>query len=315
MVPPPPPAYVPSPAAGAGNGQPAAMPGLNNINELVTQILQGMQNGTIPAAQGLQVLNALSTAQNGGLPLPPPQPTTATQALPNVHDNNPQDRFEQNGNRYRDRSRSPDYNGRRRSPMRRSPPNRRESPTYGVYEPNGAQGGSMNRPDRSERGRGGRGRNRGGRNDGNEYRQRSPLQRRHSPGGNMPKFVDHDPTLPPDHIRVLSRTLFVGGAGGSESEIRAIFSRFGRVQTCIVAQEKRHAFVKMLTRPDAIAAKEGMDTISDAATLSKARQVRRKVLLIQLIDADRHRHDGALVSVLETAVTTIMASASFPLLD
>lgn len=80
--------------------------------------------------------------------------------------------------------------------------------------------------------------------------------------------------MPRDHIKVLSRTLFVGGAGGTEDEIRSIFSRFGRVQTCIVNQDKRHAFVKMLTRPDAVSAKEGMDAIQDAATLAKARQVR-----------------------------------------
>ncbi|KAF1961184.1 hypothetical protein CC80DRAFT_232392 [Byssothecium circinans] len=272
MVPPPPPGFVPPPPAPAANGQPA-IPGLGNISELVTQIVQGMQTGAIPAAQGFQVLNALNTAQNSGLPVAPPQPVAASQP-PVVTHNNQQDRYEQNGNRYRDRSRSPDFNGRHHSPMRRSPPHRRESPTYGVYDPNaGPQGNAMNRSDRGgERGRG-RGRNRGGRNERNEYRQRSP-PRRHSPAGNAPKFIDYDPTLPRDHIRVLSRTLFVGGAGGNESEIRNIFNRFGRVQTCIVAQEKRHAFVKMLTRPDAVAAKEGMDAISDAATLSKARQTR-----------------------------------------
>lgn len=73
---------------------------------------------------------------------------------------------------------------------------------------------------------------------------------------------------------MLSRTLFVGGAGGTESEIRSIFSRFGRVQTCIVNQDKRHAFVKMLTRPDALAAKQGMDSLNDPVAQSKARQVR-----------------------------------------
>jgi protein NRD1 len=88
------------------------------------------------------------------------------------------------------------------------------------------------------------------------------------------KYIEWDDTLPRDHIRVLSRTLFVGGAGGTEGEIRSIFARFGRVQTCIVNQDKRHAFVKMLTRPDAVAAKQGMDTLQDPAAQSKARQVR-----------------------------------------
>jgi hypothetical protein len=45
------------------------------------------------------------------------------------------------------------------------------------------------------------------------------------------------------------------------------------VQTCIVNQDKRHAFVKMLTRPDAVAAKEGMDAVQDPTAVSKARQV------------------------------------------
>ncbi|EAT91390.2 hypothetical protein SNOG_01741 [Parastagonospora nodorum SN15] len=66
----------------------------------------------------------------------------------------------------------------------------------------------------------------------------------------------------------------VCGAGGTEGEIRSIFSRFGQVQTCIVNLEKRHAFVKMLTRPDAVHAKEGMDNLQDAVAQSKARQTR-----------------------------------------
>ena len=42
--------------------------------------------------------------------------------------------------------------------------------------------------------------------------------------------------------------------------LREIFSRFGVVQTCIVNVDKRHAFVKMLTRVDAQRAKDGMET-------------------------------------------------------
>jgi protein NRD1 len=93
-------------------------------------------------------------------------------------------------------------------------------------------------------------------------------------GNGQPKFLEWDPTLPRDNIRVLSRTLFIGGASGTEGEIRSIFSRFGKVQTCIVNQEKRHAFVKMVNRHDAIAAKEGMDNTQDANALTKARQTR-----------------------------------------
>lgn len=41
--------------------------------------------------------------------------------------------------------------------------------------------------------------------------------------------------------------------------MRAIFLAFGRVQTCIVNVDKRHAFVKMITREEAMRAKDGME--------------------------------------------------------
>lgn len=49
----------------------------------------------------------------------------------------------------------------------------------------------------------------------------------------------------------------------SEAELRRIFSHFGTVQTCIVNREKRHAFVKMLTRKDAVNAKTGTEESKD----------------------------------------------------
>ena len=45
----------------------------------------------------------------------------------------------------------------------------------------------------------------------------------------------------------------------SEDDLRKIFLAFGRVQTCIVNVDKRHAFVKMITRDEAMLAKEGME--------------------------------------------------------
>ncbi|CAK7223607.1 hypothetical protein SCUCBS95973_005236 [Sporothrix curviconia] len=143
------------------------------------------------------------------------------------------------GGRGRSRSRSPSRWGDVGSPRG----GRRPSP-----------GGGRDRGDRGGRG-------------GRDYRQRSPAggngghrSPRHmeapSPGS---KWVEHDPSLPLNTIRVLSRTLFVGGVNIPESELRAIFTRFGDVQTCIVNKEKRHAFVKMYTRADAEAAKNGME--------------------------------------------------------
>ncbi|KAJ4332141.1 hypothetical protein N0V95_009728 [Ascochyta clinopodiicola] len=278
VPPPPPPGFVPPPPP-AANVQPAMPPPPPaGMNDLANQILQAMSAGSIAPDQAIQVLNALAAAQNGNASLPPAQPPVAPQALPQAPaavQNGGLPRFEQNDTKMRDRSRSPDYT-RRASPSRRSPPNRRESPVYGSYDPNTVVDGSAS--NRNERGRG-RGKARGGRSDRNEYRQRTPpgQRRQPSPPKNVygqSRYIEWDQSLPRDNIRVLSRTLFVGGAGGTEGEIRAIFSRFGRVQTCIVNQDKRHAFVKMLTRPDAVAAKEGMDNLQDPAAQSKARQTR-----------------------------------------
>lgn len=279
VPPPPPPGFVPPPPP--ASVQPAMPPPPPaGMNDLANQILQAMSAGSIAPDQAIQVLNALAVAQNGGASLPTAQPPVALQAqspaLPAAQNGISQQRFDQNDTKMRDRSRSPDYQ-RRASPSRRSPPNRRESPVYGAYDPNAAADGNTGRSDRNDRGRG-RGKARGGRNDRNEYRQRTPPAQRRQPSPpvnvyGQSRYIEWDQSLPRDHIRVLSRTLFVGGAGGTEGEIRSIFNRFGRVQTCIVNQDKRHAFVKMLTRPDAVAAKEGMDNLQDPVAQSKARQV------------------------------------------
>lgn len=45
-----------------------------------------------------------------------------------------------------------------------------------------------------------------------------------------------------------------------ESHLRALFNQYGVVQTCIVNVDKRHAFIKMINRRDAMNAREGMET-------------------------------------------------------
>ncbi|KAG9241286.1 hypothetical protein BJ878DRAFT_521489 [Calycina marina] len=108
----------------------------------------------------------------------------------------------------------------------------------------------------------GRGDNRVVRAD--NYRQRSPSRWKRSPTpprqrGADEKWIEFDPSLPEGNIKVLSRTLFVGGVTMPEYELRRIFEPFGRVQTCIVNKDKRHAFVKMFTRADAVTARDGME--------------------------------------------------------
>ncbi|KAJ2902483.1 Rpb7-binding protein seb1 [Zalerion maritima] len=121
---------------------------------------------------------------------------------------------------------------------------------------------------------------RGYNNGRREYRQRSPQRRDRSPSPpgrygaptgmgyqsmeippaeDVPKFIDYDTNLGSNKIKVLSRTLFVGGVSCSEDELKQVFSKYGYVQSCIVNQDKRHAFVKMMTRKHAVAAREAME--------------------------------------------------------
>lgn len=171
-------------------------------------------------------------------------------------------------NRFRSRSRSPVAGNKRPgSPISF----RRRSPVYGEY---GKDNDDSQQNQFQQRGRG------GGRGKGNQFRRGSPKYdrpRSKSPqrtavpatGVNayvnappaIPKNIERDPTIGPDKIKVFSRTLFVGGvANVEESVLREMFERFGRVQSCIVNREKRHAFIKMFTREDAVKAKEGMTT-------------------------------------------------------
>jgi protein NRD1 len=111
-------------------------------------------------------------------------------------------------------------------------------------------------------GRQGDPRDAGGRQS-NEYRKRSPPHWKrlsHSPlrtDHNLPspgsKLVEWDYSIGPGNIKVLSRTLFVSGIS-SEARLRSLFNKFGVVQTCIVNIDKRHAFIKMISREDAVSA-------------------------------------------------------------
>lgn len=247
--------------------QPApGMPGVDPNMMKQLAILQQLKAMNVPQEQWATLLPFMMSQAM------PPQPgAAAAMPMPNTQGQFPpmqyggvqadqsRDGYEtirSPGGRERRRSRSPGY-GRRDE----SPPRRRDSPTYGRYGEEQRDAGR----------RGGRERERGGRN-----RNRSPDRFRRSPSprrqasaptgsgndtdwGYIPRNMSIDPTLPKDSIRVYSRTLFVGGVTCSEDELRRIFSAHGRVQTCIVNIDKRHAFVKMLTREEAIRAKEAME--------------------------------------------------------
>ncbi|KAL3417674.1 RNA-binding protein [Phlyctema vagabunda] len=178
------------------------------------------------------------------------------------------------GHYEREPMRSPRLRRRSRSPSPSRIWNARNSPTSRRREELGHDYGrgrdSLDRDRDDERVGGGRGR-------GNEYRQRSPARRGHSPPRNWDsyssghKWIEYDRSLPAGHIKVLSRTLFVGGVNSSESELRKVFSKLGTVQTCIVNKEKRHAFVKMVSRQDAVIAKEAMENYKPMDSQTKGR--------------------------------------------
>ncbi|PWY86338.1 hypothetical protein BO94DRAFT_585931 [Aspergillus sclerotioniger CBS 115572] len=223
------------PQATAAPAQPSAPIGPDALQQQL-QLLQLLAAQGIPQEQwatALQILSLSNAANMGGMNpgqappfnLPGQPVGTAWGAHPD-----PQSReFDRDRERDRDYMRSPpgQYRRRSRSPgwdRRReaSPPRRRDSPVYGEYH-----GDSPGRRGGDPRGR-----------RGNEYRQRSP----------------------PDVVAVLSRTLFVGGVTSSEAHLRSLFSKFGIVQTCIVNIDKRHAFIKMISRQDAVSARDGMES-------------------------------------------------------
>ncbi|KAK6197154.1 medium-chain fatty acid-CoA ligase faa2 [Pestalotiopsis sp. IQ-011] len=265
-------AYPPSgPAPGhvpafpvTASSQPAGFPGMPAMPAMPPQVpgvdpaaAQQVQLIQLLAQQGIPPENipALLAAFQSNNPVTQTAPVPAVPAGPlpfsNAwgHDQQRPDASQNRNfggrspNRYqnRSRSRSPARHwGSRDSPRGRNERYGRDSPAHG-------------RDDRS--------------GWGGDYRQRSPPGRRgrsRSPNRfDQPqpgqKWVEFDRALPPGHIKVLSRTLFVGGVTCSEAELRSMFSRSGQVQTCIVNKDKRHAFVKMLARKDAVAAKEAME--------------------------------------------------------
>ncbi|CAG8614670.1 7602_t:CDS:10 [Ambispora leptoticha] len=74
-----------------------------------------------------------------------------------------------------------------------------------------------------------------------------------------------DPTIPKDSIRVLSRTLYVGGVTSSMKyeDIEAIFLAYGRVSSVTINHDKHNAFVKMGNRGAA------MRTIMESGNILK----------------------------------------------
>lgn len=209
-------ALLPQAAAGPQQANPSVAP---DVMQQV-QLLQLLAAQGIPQDQWATALQILSLSNNanpavGGLPN-----MNAAQGAYNMPDMSGQQGWPGHGDRDADRDRgrerdymrSPPNQFRRRSgspgwDRRRegSPPRRRDSPVYGEYH-----GDSPGRRGGDARGR-----------RSNDYRQRSPPgRRRRTPSPPLkesslpppgPKLVEWDYSIGQGNIKVLSRTLFVGG--------------------------------------------------------------------------------------------------------
>lgn len=243
--------------AGILNGMqaaaPAPQPGATDPTALQVALIQQLIQKGVPADQIAAVVKALgsnapvaapqvSQPSQGSYPLPP---NGTNGWAPPRPDDARAPRSPTNRTHGRSRSRSPG-----RHWEHRDSPRGRDDRRFGDY---GRSSPPRDRYDERDRSR--------------QYRQRSPAgrhghnspRRDEMPAFQQQKWIEHDPSLPSGCIKVLSRTLFVGGVNCSENELRNIFNGFGTVQTCIVNKEKRHAFVKMYSRKDAVNAKEAMD--------------------------------------------------------
>ncbi|BFZ61075.1 hypothetical protein YB2330_002133 [Saitoella coloradoensis] len=244
------PANVPLPAPSA-QPIPAAMAGLDPQQLALLQLLS-----TQPQLAATLLQNAGGAAPANPVAMPWQQPASSG---PGPRDD-----------ALRSRSRSPGYRG---GPRDRSPARRGRSPSYDNY---GRRAGAR---DRSPMGRRSRSRSPPRRRSPPGYgRERSP--QRNTGGGppDQPKntkghLVQPDPTISPSEIKVLSRTLFVGGLthSVSESELRDLFGRYGAVQSVICNHDKRHAFVKLYQRPNAEAAKSAMEVYQHGDTTLRTR--------------------------------------------
>jgi hypothetical protein len=102
-----------------------------------------------------------------------------------------------------------------------------------------------------------------------------------------------------------------------EHELRRIFDKFGSVQTCIVNKDKRHAFVKMVSREDAVRAKEAMEKNRTPDSQLRVSVVNKYVSFLSTL-SNYNRLGGELASDQEIAaitkpVSVLSQSASSPM--
>jgi len=178
---------VPTPTPPQASAPSAGAPSIDQVMFIKTLVDQGLKPEQISV-----ILQAMSAAPAAAAPAAVPtmpafnQPQNAGWGL-GAHASHDYDASGRRGYGDRSRSKSPDRWGSGR-------------------DSRGGQDRHANRRSTS--------RDRGSRDRG-DYRQRSPMGRRGSPPGHnsevRKKWVEIDSSMRPGHIKVLSRTLFVGG--------------------------------------------------------------------------------------------------------
>lgn len=131
-------------------------------------------------------------------------------------------------------------------------------PRRGGYRDRGGYGAAGGETDRYAMRRRERSPRRGG-NGGADMRggpdMRDPRGEQNVPSN--PHYRKQEPTtdgnLPPGTIGVYSRTIFIGGVPHSmtEAELARILRPYAEVQSVILNSERKHAFVKVYSRPEA----------------------------------------------------------------
>ncbi|ODQ66111.1 hypothetical protein NADFUDRAFT_51379 [Nadsonia fulvescens var. elongata DSM 6958] len=98
----------------------------------------------------------------------------------------------------------------------------------------------------------------------NNYRERSRSPPSSTGRLNGEHKVTADNTLPPGTLKVLSRTLFIGGVPNDMNEegLKHAISPYARTQSIILNHHKRHAFVKIMSREEAVTAKNYFDQMN-----------------------------------------------------
>lgn len=171
-------------------------------------LIQTLAAQGIPIDKITSIIAQVMGNNAGPVAAPPttqmPQPTQSSYAAPSVgHWQPPRQEESRDRNAYHEPVRSPNrQRGRSRSPPRHW--DSRDSPR-GRGKDRGFDLGRNSPP--------GRGRTTG-EDRGSDYRQRSPARRGQSSEdreGSHERWIEFDPSMPSGHIKVLSRTLFVGG--------------------------------------------------------------------------------------------------------